>query len=107
MDWLLSTCGDYDTMIPDSYNLPPGLAPSGIPGNSPREIAIQHAIEEADHKVNGLVVELHAEAEELDKVFNLDDLDTIHRAIKKSSHLIEHILVRLDDARHILGRVLE
>ena len=91
----------------DSWNLPPGVTPSMLPGNSPREIATERAFEEADYKVSGLVVELHAEAEELDKVFDLGDIDTIHRAIKKSSDLLEYILVRLDEARDILGRVLD
>lgn len=89
----------------DSDNLPPGLAPSGIPGNSPKEIAVERAMEAVYEMTQGVVDELWGVSKVLDAFEG--GAEDIQTAIKAASDLLEGIQTKLDNARHILGRVLE
>ena len=90
----------------DSDNLPPGLVPSGLPGNSPKEIAVERAVEKADYEIGNLAVELQHVAARLEDAFG-DGPDEAQRNIKKASYRLEEIQAKLDDARSILGQALD
>ncbi len=92
-------------MIPDEYNLPPGCAPSNLPGNSRREIAVQRAMEKAGEKAEELAEELRALAHLLAPLDN--DPSEAVRTFGVVIAATEDVANNLDDARHILGRVLE
>ena len=90
----------------DGWNLPPGLAPSGIPGNSRKEIAVERAMEKAEELVDGFLDDLYGVKWTLHDAFD-DGAEEAQLVLLAVSNTLESIQVKLDDARNILGRVLE
>ena len=93
-------------MIPDSYTLPPGLAPSGIPGNSAKEIAVERAMEEAEHITHEVCSGLRYQAAQFKRAFK-EDAEMARARIKILSSYLENIQSTLDDARDVLDEVLD
>ncbi len=90
----------------DEWNLPPRLAPSGIPGNSRKEVAVGRAMEAVRDVGDDVAVVLHDAAEKLEMAFD----DSAEEAVSRIVVIVialEEIQVKLDDARNVLGRVLE
>ena len=95
-------------MIPDNYNLPPGLAPSNLPGNSRREIAVQRAMEEADFGALNTIGPLEEATNLVLHAFDRDHgPEDTASALKRASEILEDVQAKLDDARHVIGRVLD
>ncbi len=90
----------------DEWNLPPGLAPSGIPGNSRKEVAVERAMEKAGDAVFDLAANLRRVALALDDAFDDGPEDAQHN-IRKVQYKLEEITAKLDDTLNTLGRVLE
>ena len=90
----------------DEWNLPPGLAPSGIPGNSRKEVAVGRAMEKAEELVDGFLDDLYGVKWTLRDAFD-DGAEEAQLVLLAVSNTLESIQAKLDDARNILGRVLE
>ena len=88
----------------DFDNLPPGLAPSGIPGWSKKDAAMNRAGE--DERIASV-------AYDLEQVVNLlrategQDLDYTKETLVRAGETLEEVQSTLDDCRNILGRVVE
>ena len=90
----------------DAYNLPPGLAPSGIPGNSREEVTVGRAMEEAEVKIADAVDSVAEARAGLLKALSGSPKDAMEY-LKRASNTLEHTQVDIDDALNILGRVLK
>ncbi len=90
----------------DSWNLPPGLAPSGIPGNSRKEIVVERAMEKAQEIVGETLDNLCDVLISLQNAFG-DGPEEAQHDISTVQDKLEEIQVKLDDALNVLGRVLE
>ena len=92
--------------VPDGYNLPPGLAPSGLPGNSRREIAVERAMEEALDMGMDVCDTLETVVEVVGAAFE-DSAEDAQLTIKKAQRTLEMVQAKLDDTLDILGRVCQ
>ena len=90
----------------DEWNLPPGLAPSGIPGNSRKEIAVERAMEKARELVGESLDNLCGVSISLQDAFD-DGPEEAQHDICNVQNRLEEAQVKLDAALNILGRVLE
>ncbi|KKN38006.1 hypothetical protein LCGC14_0757710 [marine sediment metagenome] len=90
----------------DSDNLPPGLTPSGIPGNSPEEIAIERVMERVDEMVDPITVLMPLVAERLSEAVRSGP-DDAARTISSAVDTVEGFQVILDEALNRLDEVLD
>ena len=90
----------------DSDNLPPGLVPSGLPGNSRKEMAVERAMEKAYDRTQDIADGLRIAAMEL-AAFRDGGPDELSRFIRKVSSTVEELQSELDDALNILGQLDE
>ncbi|KKK81002.1 hypothetical protein LCGC14_2817850 [marine sediment metagenome] len=90
----------------DNFNLPPGLAPSGIPGNSRKEVAVGWAMEKAQELVGETLDNLCGVSISLQDAFD-DGPEEAQHDICNVQDRLEEAQVKLDTALNILGRILE
>ena len=93
-------------MTNDSWNLPPGVTPSMLPGNSPREIAVERAMEEARDEISGATDRLRDAVLRLTDVFDDGPGDALH-LIDNVRDILEEVQAKLDDIHNTVGQVLE
>ncbi|KKM83609.1 hypothetical protein LCGC14_1307590 [marine sediment metagenome] len=90
----------------DSDNLPPGMVPSDIPGNSRREIKIERAMERVAEMVEPIATLMPLVAERLSAAVQSGPEDAA-RTIRSAVDALEGFQVILDDALNKLGQVLD
>ncbi|KKM78023.1 hypothetical protein LCGC14_1364140 [marine sediment metagenome] len=90
----------------DSDNLPPGMVPSDIPGNSRREIEIERAMERVDEMVEPITTLMPFVAGRLSAAVESGPEDAA-RTIRSAVDALEGFQVILDDALNKLGQVLD
>ena len=86
----------------DAWNLPTGVTPSSIPGNSRREIAISRAMEEADDLLCPVAMDLRELARHFPLHHGPEDAQS---TIRMARDALETIQVKLEEASGILDRV--
>lgn len=84
-------------------NLPGNLTSSGLPGNSPKEVAIQRITEAAQDESSELAADLRYAANAFDAVFD-DGIEDAHIRIKKVINGVEIVQARLDNTLNIISR---
>ena len=90
----------------DEWNLPPGVTPSMLPGNSGKEIAVGWAMEKAQELVGEALDVLCSVPITLRDAFD-DGPEEAQHDICNVQNRLEEAQVKLDTALNILGRVLE
>ncbi len=79
-----------------------------LPGNSPKEMAVERAMEEAEEIVDGFLDDVRFAQMALWHAFDKDQsIDDAALQLRKASDKLEGIQAAIDDARNILGRVLD
>ena len=84
-------------------NLPDGVTPSMIPGNSSREIRIERAMEKAEEEVDGINMDLR----ELARHFPWDGgPEDAQHVIRIAHEALEKIQEKLENAGNVVDRVI-
>ena len=90
----------------DEWNLPPGVTPSMLPGNSRKEVAVERAMEKAQELVGETLDVLYGVPITLRDACD-DGPEEAQHDICNVQDRLEEVQVKLDNALNILGRVLE
>ena len=86
-----------------SWNLPPGVTPSMLPGNSTREMAIERAMEEANEATDSIPMDLRELARHFPLTGGPDDAQ---HTLRMAQEALEKIQEKIENAGSFVDRVV-